>query len=401
MFSDFFFLLREYGIPVSINEWMTLMEALDQGLAGASLTGFYYLCRAVLVKTEAHYDRFDLAFSQYFGDVETAEGLPDRIWKWLDRELPNPQERQQLLPLPKQLDLESLKRELEKRLAEQHEEHHGGSYWIGTGGTSPFGHSGYHPGGMRIGGASRNRSAVKVAGERRFQEFRTDETLSIRQFQLALRKLRQFTTRLDGAKTELDIEETITATCKNAGRLELVWTRPRSNTVKVILLMDSGGSMFPYIRLCNQLFTAVNKSTHFKDLQIYYFHNCVYDWLYLDPSCSRYNSVQTEHVLRTLDSNYRLLVVGDASMAPSELTMVGGIIEWGLHNDQPGIVWLKRLAEHFEHSVWLNPIPADEWTWTAGAYTIKLIKQIFPMYELTVEGLEQAVRRLRGRPQSA
>ncbi|MGI6712651.1 MAG: vWA domain-containing protein [Bacillota bacterium] len=397
MFSDFFFLLRRFGISVSINEWMTLMEALDKGLAGSSLTGFYFLARAILVKTEAHFDRFDLAFSSYFGEVDTPEELPEIIFQWLNKSVPQRVFEHYFSHLPKGLDLDSLKRELEKRLEEQKEEHHGGSYWVGTGGTSPFGHSGYHPGGIRIGGESRNHSAVKVAGERRFQEFRTDETLNVRQFQLALRRLRQFTTRLDGVKSELDMDATISETCDNAGRLKLVWQRPRTNSVKVLLLMDSGGSMLYHSQLCNRLFTAVNKANHFKDLQIYYFHNCVYDWLYQDPSCRLQYSLETDYILKNLDSDYRLLVVGDASMAPSELMMAGGIIEWGMNNDRPGIYWLQRLKDHFEHCVWLNPIPADEWPWTLGSYTIKMISQVFPMFELTVDGLDQAVRRLRSR----
>ena len=241
---------------------------------------------------------------------------------------------------------------LAERLAEQTEEHHGEIIGAGTGGTSPFGHSGYHPGGIRLGGESRNRSAVKVAAERRFYEFRDDETLDTRQFQMALRKLRQFTTRLEGAKTELDLDETIEATGKNAGRLELVWTRPRQNAIKVLLLMDSGGSMLSYSQLCNQLFVAVNRSTHFKDLQIFYFHNCIYDWLYLDPSCRQSESVKTTYVLNSLDSDYRVILVGDASMAPSELVRVGGIIDWGLYNEEPGLTWLKRLRRHFEYAVY-------------------------------------------------
>ncbi|NPV93425.1 MAG: VWA domain-containing protein [Firmicutes bacterium] len=397
MFSDLFYLLREYRVPVSFNEWMAFMEALDQGLGNGSLTGFYYLARAVLIKSEAYYDRFDLAFSHYFDGIETVEGLPEKVWEWLNKNLPEVPAGTRLPENWRQFDLEELKRELEKRLREQNEEHHGGSYWIGTGGTSPFGHSGNHPGGMRIGGDSRNLSAVKVAGERRYQEFRTDETLGVRQFQMALRKLRQFNSQFFGEKTELDLDETVKETCHSAGRLQLVWNRPRRNMVKVLLLMDSGGSMRYYSRLCNQLFTAVNRANHFKDLQIYYFHNCVYDNLFLDPYCSLKNSVKTEHILHTLDSNYRLLLVGDASMGPSELMTVGGIIEWDQHNEEPGITWLQRLRDHYEYSVWLNPIQADRWSMAYGAYSIRMIREVFPMFELTLDGLEQAIRRLHSR----
>ena len=397
MFTKFYYNLKDFGIPVSMNEWQLLLEALDSGMAGSSLTGFYYLCRAILVKTEAHYDRFDLAFASFFGDIESPEGLPDKIWEWLDKELPEQEITDEMRNNHQQLDLDEMKRMLEERLAQQNEEHHGGNRWVGTGGTSPFGHSGYHPGGIRVGGNTRNLSAVKVAGMRKYQEFRTDETLGIRQFQVALRKLRQFTTRLDGARTELDLDSTINKTCNNAGRLELVWDRPRENGIKVLLLMDSGGSMISYSRLCNQLFTAVNRSNHFKDLKIFYFHNCIYDWLYHDPSCSLSDYTDTEYVLKTYDSDYRVIIVGDASMSSYELMRVGGIIEWGMHNDTPGIEWLRRIRQHFEYSVWLNPIPKNYWDRMEGVFTIKKIAEVFPMESLTVEGLDTAIKKLRSR----
>lgn len=397
MFTKFFYTLKNFGIPVSMNEWQALLEALEGGMAGASLTGFYYLCRAVLVKTEAHYDRFDMAFAAFFGDIETPEGLPDKIWEWLNKELPELEITDEMRRNHHQLDLDELKRMLEERLAEQNEEHHGGNRWVGTGGTSPFGHSGYHPGGIRIGGESRNLSAVKVAGMRRFQEFRTDETLGVRQFQVALRKLRQFTSRLEGARTELDLDATVDKTCDNAGRLELVWERPRDNAIKVLLLMDAGGSMVTYSRLCNQLFTAVNRSNHFKDLQVFYFHNCVYDWLYHSSACMQSEYTDTEYILRTYSSDYRVIIVGDASMAPYELMRTGGIIDWDLHNDRPGIEWLRRVRQHFEYSVWLNPIPRNYWEWMDGAFTIRKIAEIFPMEPLTVDGLEKAITALRSK----
>ncbi len=397
MFTEFFYYLRDFGVPVAMNEWQDLMEALEKGMSGSSLTGFYYLCRAILVKSEAHYDRFDLAFASYLGDIETPEGLPDKIWDWLDKELPEQEITEEMRRQHQHLDIEEMKKMLAERLAEQNEEHHGGNRWIGTGGTSPFGHSGYHPGGIRIGGNTRNLSAVKVAGMRRFQEFRTDETLGVRQFQLALRKLRQFTTRLDGVLEELDVDGTIDKTCQNAGRLELVWGKPRVNSMKVILLMDAGGSMRAYSQLCNQLFTAVNKSNHFKDLKIFYFHNCIYDQLYNDPRCSSNDYVDTEYILHSCDANYRVIIVGDASMGRAELMQAGGIIDWDLHNDKPGIEWLRRIRQHFEYSVWLNPIPAKYWDWMDGRYTIRMIGQVFPMDELTVEGLERSVRKLKSR----
>ncbi len=397
MFTNFFYTLKNYGVPVSLNEWQSLLEALENGLAGSSLIGFYYLGRAMLVKTEAHYDRFDMAFSAFFQDIETPEGLPEKIWEWLNKELPEIEVTEEMRRNHQQLDLDELKRMLEERLKEQTEEHHGGNRWVGTGGTSPFGHSGYHPGGIRIGGDSRNLSAVKVAGMRRFQEFRTDETLGIRQFQMALRKLRQFTTRLDGARTELDLDATIDKTCDNAGRLELVWNRPRENAIKVLLLMDSGGSMISYSRLCNQLFTAVNHTAHFKDLKVFYFHNCLYDWMFHDTHCSLNNYTATDYILNHLSSDYRVIIVGDASMGLYELMRPGGVIDWELYNQKPGIEWLTMLRRKFEYSVWLNPIPSRYWSWMDGSYTIKKIAEIFPMHELTVDGLDRAIKSLKSR----
>lgn len=397
MFTHFYYELKSQGLPVSMKEWNTLLEALEAGLSGSSLTGFYYLCRAILVKSEAHYDRFDLAFAHFFEGIATPEGLPDKLWEWLDKELPVQEITEEMRRAHKQLDLDELKRMLEERLQEQQEEHHGGNYWIGTGGTSPFGHSGFHPGGIRIGGQSRNLSAVKVAGMRRFQEFRSDETLGVRQFQVALRKLRQFTSRLDGAKTELDLEATIDKTCQNAGRLELMWERPRENSIKVLLLMDSGGSMAAFSRLCNQLFTAVHRSNHFKDLKVFYFHNCIYDWLYHTSSCYSNDFTGTEYILQNLGPDYRVIIVGDASMAPYELMRAGGVIDWDLYNEKAGIEWLRRLRQHFEYSVWLNPIAQKYWNWMEGSYTIKKINEIFPMEELTLDGLERAVAGLRSR----
>lgn len=395
MFTEFYYILKNHGIPVSMNEWYTLLEALEKGLANSSLTGFYRLARAILVKSEAYYDRFDQAFSEYFYGIETPEQLPETIWEWLDKHLPDMPIDPELRERIQQHDLETLKKMLAERLAEQKEEHHGGNYWIGTGGTSPFGHSGWHPGGIRIGGESRYRSAVKVAAERNYQDFRTDTTIDTRHFQLALRKLRQFTTRMEGPKTELDLDGTIEATSKNAGRLELVWERPRENTVKLLLLMDSGGSMAPYARLCNQLFQAANKCNHFKDLKVFYFHNCIYDYLYLDPRCRLSNSVATEYVMNQLDADYRVMLVGDASMAPSELNLVGGIIDWNHYNHETGEAWLKKVRRRWQNSIWLNPIPARLWNDSLGRFTIKTIRDIFPMYELTVEGLDMGVKKLR------
>jgi len=395
MFINFFYLLRSYGVPVSITEWMTLMEALSQGMAFSSLYGFYCLARSILVKSESHYDNYDLAFQHYFNGIETTEDLIEKALKWLEHALPplriSPDERK----IFQKWDLNELRRQLEQRLKEQKGEHHGGSKWVGTGGRSPFGHSGYHPAGIRIGGESLNKSAVKVAAERRFKGFRADETIGVRQFEVALRKLRQLSSKVEGPRDELDIDETIQSTADKGGLLHLVWSRSRKNTVKVALLMDSGGSMVPYTRLCSQLFTALNRSTHFKDLRFYYFHNCIYERIFLDPACYLRNSIKTEDLLHQLGPEYKTIVVGDASMAPSELTMINGAIDWNLSNSEPGIMWLQRIAAHFNHVVWLNPIPAENWRWTEGSYTIALIKDVIPMFDLTLEGLDNAIRKLK------
>jgi len=397
MFINFFYLLRNYGVPVTITEWMTLMEALGKGMALSSLMGFYYLARTVLVKSETHFDRYDLAFANYFTGVETPVELTEKVLKWLENALPplriSPEERKQF----QNWDLDELRRQLEERLRDQKGEHHGGGNWIGTGGTSRFGHSGYHHAGVRIGGESVNKSAVKVASERNFRGFRADETIGVRQFEVALRKLRQLSSKVEGPKDELDIDETIKETGDKGGLLQLVWARGRKNTVKVALIMDSGGSMSPYIRTCSQLFTAMNRTSHFKDLRFFYFHNCIYQDIYLDPSCRPKNSMKTEELMRNLGSEYKMIYLGDASMAPSELVMVDGAIDWYYSNDEPGIVWLKRLANRYPHSVWLNPVPEEFWRRTFGAYTINIVKEIFPMFDLTVEGLESAIKKLKVR----
>jgi len=397
MFVDFFFTLRGEGVPVSIVEWMTLMQALYMGMADSSLTRFYYLARSVLVKSETFFDQYDIAFQRYFKGVETPAGLLDQVSQWLANPLPpylfSEEERNALIRELGTPDWEKLRAELEERLRTQDAPHHGGNRWIGTGGTSPFGHSGFHPGGIRIGGESYGRSAVKVAAERNYVEYRSDETLGIRQFETALRKLRQFSTRLDGPKDELDLEGTIDETCRNAGTLRLVWTRPRKNTVKLIVLMDIGGSMYPYANICSQLFTAVHKASHFKDIRFYYFHNCIYDSMY-DGADSMRRSIKTTDVIKMFDSDYKVILVGDAAMAPSELLLPNGIIYWDQSNEDPGLTWLKRIAGKFPYNVWLNPISEKNWDDTYGAQTIQLVSEVFPMFELTLEGLDRAIKKL-------
>ena len=386
MFTGFFFTLKKYKVPVSITEWLCLMDALDLGFAHSSLTDYYYLARSILVKSETHFDQYDQAFQDYFQGIETPVEIAEEILQWLQDPLNDlrltPEELAQL----RRMSLEELLKEFERRLQEQTERHDGGNRWIGTGGTSPFGHSGANPAGIRVGGPGGGRSAIKVAAERRFRNYRGDLTLDVRQFKVALRKLRQLT-RV-GPEDELDLDRTIDKTCKNAGEIDLVWRRRRKNTVKLLLLMDVGGSMDPFARICSRLFSAAHSSTHFKEFQYFYFHNCIYESLYKDMA--RAEAVPTSQILHTLESDYRLVLVGDALMAPEELFAPYGSIYYYSNSETPGILWLKRIAEHFKRCVWLNPNIRVNWRHP----TLSAIRRVFPMYELTLDGLDEAVRKL-------
>lgn len=393
MFIEFFYLLRAKGLSISLDEWLCLIEALDKGLAMNSLMEFYYLCRNVLIKTESDYDKFDMAFAEYFQGIQTADDIPEELWNWLSAgEL-----ERKLDDMPawaKEYDFDELMQMFKERLAEQTEKHDGGNYWIGTGGTSAMGHGGYNPVGIRVGGYGRHQSAIKVAGERNFKDFRQDSALDIRQFQMAFRKLRQFSTRVETAKTELDIEATIDATCNNAGMLKLVYDKPRKNTVKLLLLIDSDGSMAPYSRLCNQLFQAVHQSTHLKDLKTYYFHNCIYDHLFTGPACRRGDWTPTDWIFGNLDSEYKVIFVGDGAMSPYELLAVGGNQDWYAYNEEPGIAWLHKFRRRYKKCIWLNPIKEGRWDWTYGSRTINMVREVFPMFELTLDGLDKGIQKL-------
>jgi uncharacterized protein with von Willebrand factor type A (vWA) domain len=386
MFLDFFYHLRRHRIPVSITEWMSLMRALSEGYAHASLDRFYVLARALLVKDVGYYDAYDLAFKETFKGIETPAEIVDELLNWLqDPKGLEGLTPEQLAMLPK-LDLEALRELFAERLKEQQERHDGCNRWIGTGGTSPFGNSGKNPAGIRIGGEGGQRSAVQVAEDRRYQNYRHDRTLDIRQTQMALKKLR-YLQRL-GAEEELDLEETIDQTCRNGGEIELVFSPPRKNNSKVLLLMDAGGSMLPYTHVMEQLFSAAHQMTHFKDFQHYYFHNCIYEQVYTDIRMNKKTSVQA--LLRTLDADYKVILVGDAYMAPEELVEPGGAIYYYYHNSTPGIEWLRRIEAHFKSCIWLNPIPSRNW----NRPSIELVRKVFPMYELTLDGLDQGTKHL-------
>ncbi len=394
MFEPFIYFLRAYGLKVSLNEWITLMEALEHDLCYSSLTGFYSICRAVLIKSEADMDKFDLAFLSYFRGIEPPEQLPEVFWKWLSEDVAVRDIKDKKMVDDYLLELEELQKRFEDRKKEQKERHDFGSYWIGTGGTSTMGHGGYHERGIRAGGEGRHKTAVQIAGERNYIDFREDSALNVRSFQMAFRRLRQYAANAECRRTELDLDETVKKTGDKAGLLSIEWKKPRRNTVKLIVLFDSDGSMLPYNRLCGRLFQSVNKSNHFQDLKTYYFHNCVYEHLYTSPECLRGDWIDTERVLKNLSCEYRLIIVGDAAMAPSELMSKGGNSFIGLYNEIPGITWLHRLKNHYEKSVWLNPVPESKWKTVYGNQTLQIIRQVFPMYELTLEGLEAGIKKL-------
>ena len=394
MFASFFYLLRQRGLDVSLNEWLTLLQGMEQGLHRSSLTGFYQLCRAVLVKSEAEYDRFDQVFLEFFKDVPWQGELPEEVLQWLEHpkeDLGETVRRLRDLGMPEE-SLEELLRRLEERLKEQTEEHNGGNYWVGTQGRTPWGNSGWHPGGIRIGGQGRHRTAMTVAGERKYRDFRKDNTLDTRQFQMAFRLLRQLSVQADSSEKVLDVDGTIRDTCDNAGTLKVRYKNPRKNAVKVLLLMDSGGSMDYYAGLCSMLFQAATKSNNFKELHTYYFHNCVYSEVYTHPGL-RWDSVApTEWLLQNYDASYKVIIVGDGAMSPYELREPRYDWEKRTYGDS-GLAWLERLRRHYPYLIWLNPEPMparpDYWSQTHWQ-----LAQIFHMYDLSAEGLEQGMKRL-------
>lgn len=385
MLVDFLFELRRHKLKVSTHEWQALMEALALGLHDSSLDGFYKLARAVCVKDISEYDAFDQAFLSYFKDVKAdALQLTEQMQQWLlDPKLMKLLTDEQRAAL-QAMDLDKLRELFEQRLKEQKGRHDGGNRWIGTGGTSPFGNSGVNPSGVRVGGSGGGRSAMQVAEERRWKEYRKDVILDVRQIDVALRGLRQL--GREGAEEELDLDETVDETCRNAGDLELVYRPPRRNRVKVILLMDVGGSMDPHAELASRLFTAASRAGRFAKFRSYYFHNCVYEHVYEDAAFR--NRVPVSELISHSDRDERLVVLGDALMHPAELLDPGGAIYYYQNNRTSGLEWLRRLAGHFRRSVWLNPEPDRYWSGT----TVEVIASVFPMWQLTLEGLAAAVR---------
>ena len=397
MFSKFFYTLKEFGLNITLSEWLTLQEALNEDLCGSSLTQFYYVARAILVKSETDYDKFDMAFEKEFKAAQHEPELTNQMLRWLDKsdeivpdQLTN-EERSWLSNEEVIIDKEEIEQKFKERLKDQDSEHNGGSYWIGTMGKTSFGNTGGNVGGVRVGGKTGFQSAFSVVGARKYRDFRDDKVLDNRQFQLALRKLRQFSTKLDIPRTELDIDGTIDKTCNNGGCLQIVMEKPRKNAVKLLLLMDSGGTMIPYSTLLTELFQSVNKSNHYKDVKTYFFHNCIYSHVYKTPECENGDWIETEWMFRNLDSDYKVIIVGDAAMAPEELYSTSGNYR-GPNDGLSGEEWLLQLKRHYKKIVWLNPKMAPGHAPWREAETA--IKVMFPMYKLTVDGLNQAMAKL-------
>jgi uncharacterized protein with von Willebrand factor type A (vWA) domain len=391
MFLEFFYGLRDEGVPVGIQEWMMLMQALDKGIHGASLMGFYNVSRSCLVKSETYYDSFDRVFARVFHGVEGELSVTDELMEWLN----DPKNFEGLTDEQRaaleELDADELMRRFLETLDEQDERHDGGGRWIGTGGRSPFGHGGEHPTGIRVGGKSQRRSAMKVAEDRRFQEYRTDATLDLRSTKMALRKLRNLTRQ--GPDTELDLDETIDETCRNAGEIELVFRPERRNNLRLLLLMDVGGTMDPYYEPVSRLLTALHEERGLRDFKACYFHNCIYELVGTTADLYRKNAIQTGDLLRQLDERWKVIIVGDAAMHPAELMQPRGNINPRYESDTRGIDWLWRIRKHFDRSVWLNPDPPNTWMRTR---TTEAIASIFPMFPLSVDGIAEAVGSLIG-----
>ena len=393
MFLDLFYGLREEGVPVAMQEWRTFLDALEQGLHGSSLLRFYHLGRACLVKSETYFDQYDRVFARVMRGVEGALGdeVTDRILDWLRNAKDLPVLTPEQLAELERLTGEELMRRLLETLAEQTERHDGGGRWVGTGGRSPYGNNGTHPTGIRVGGESRSRSAMKVAEERRFKDYRTDVVMDQRQMRVALKRLRQLT-RI-GEATELDLDETIDETCRNAGEIEFVFRPPRKNDVRLLLLMDVGGTMDPYVDAMSQLLTALHEERGLRAFEPYYFHNCVYDLVYAKARMLSADAIPTADLLRRLDGRWKVVLVGDAAMHPAELLEPYGNIDPRRHAATPGITWLRRLSTHFDRAAWINPEPAREWEYVQ---TTRVIRKIFPMFHLSVDGVAEAVQALVG-----
>ena len=388
MLIDFFFHLRAAQLKVSINELLTLLEALRRDVIGPSIDEFYYLSRATLVKDETQFDKFDRAFGEYFRGATThldfAKDIPDEWFRQVLERAFSPEEIAQL----EKLGWDKLMEEFKKRLEEQDGAHHGGNRWIGSGGTSPFGHGGAHPEGIRVGGPSKGgKSAVKVWEMRGYRDYDDSVELGTRNIKVALRRLRRFAR--EGADLELDLHDTIESTAKNAGWLDLKLVPERHNTVKVLMLLDVGGTMDEHIKVTEELFSAAK--SEFKHLEFYYFHNCVYEYLWRNNRRRYTERFATWDVIRKYPHDWKLIFVGDATMSPYEVLQQGGSVEY--NNEEPGAVWLQRFFSTFPKSVWINPEPEGLWQYRQS---VSIIRQLAggKMFPMTLDGLTRAMRQL-------
>ncbi len=387
MLIDFFFTLKDAKVPVSIKEFLILLEALDKQVIEPSLDDFYFLSRTTLVKDEANFDKFDKAFGAYFHGVATLfEKNPEIPLDWLMKRLQRELTPEQKAAIEK-FGYDKLMDRLKELLQEQKGRHEGGNKWIGTGGTSPFGNSGQNPEGVRIGGEGGNRSAVKVWDQRAYRDYDSERELGTRNIKVALRRLRKFAR--EGAHEELALDDTIRATANNAGWLDLKMQPERKNKVKVLMLMDVGGSMDDHIARVEELFSAAK--TEFKNMEFFYFHNCVYETLWKNNRRRHAERFATWDVIRKYPPDTKLIFVGDATMSPYEVVQPGGSVEY--HNEEAGAVWLQRFVHQFPKFVWLNPEPEGLWQYRQS---IAIIKQLMGnrMYPVTMEGLERAMQML-------
>ena len=389
MLIDFFLKLKTAKVPVTTKEYLMLIEGMQKGVVGASIDDFYYFSRTCLVKDEANFDKFDRAFGEYFKGVEAIMGVEADIpLEWLRKQAElnlSPEEKAKIEAMG---GWEKLMETLKKRLEEQKGRHQGGSKWIGTGGTSPYGAYGYNPEGIRIGqDGSRNRSAVKVWDQREYQNLDDQVELGTRNIKIALRRLRRFAR--DGAPEELDLDNTIASTARKAGMLDILMRPERHNKVKVLLFFDIGGSMDDHIKLCEEMFSAAK--TEFKHMEYFYFHNCLYDYVWKDNRRRHSERTPTTDIMHKYGHDYKLIFVGDATMSPYEILQPGGSIEYA--NEEAGAVWLRRMLDVYPKAIWLNPEPEQLWPYRQSIAVIREIMEA-RMYPITIEGLERAMRYL-------
>ena len=387
MLIDFFFILKDAKVPVSIKEFLLLLEGLQRGVIGTSVDDFYVISRTILVKDEANYDKFDRAFGLYFKGINTIfEKNPEIPLEWLKKRLEREITPEQRAAIEK-FGYDKLMDRLKQLLEEQKERHEGGNRWIGTGGTSPFGNGGTNPEGIRIGGQSQRRSAVKVWEARAFKDYDTERELGTRNIKVALRRLRRFARQ--GAAEELALDATIKATANNAGYLDIKMQPERKNNIKVLMLLDVGGTMDDHIEQVEELFSAAK--TEFKNMEFFYFHNCVYDYLWKNNHRRHSEKFPTWDLLRKYPADTKVIFVGDATMSPYEILQPGGSVEY--NNEEAGATWIQRFTSHFPKYLWLNPEPEGIWQYRQS---IDIMRQLMSnrMFPITLSGLEQGMRLL-------